>query len=83
MGDMGDYYNDLKEASKQKKIENLSSSLQLLEDNNIRFQKFSNTHIRIGDYDFWPSTGLFRNIKTNKSGRGVFNLMRRLGVSNG
>lgn len=30
----------------------------------------------IGDFDFYPSTGLFRNRKTNKKGRGIFNLIK-------
>lgn len=39
-------------------------------------------HLVIGDFDFWPSTGLFKNRKTGKKGRGVFNLIKVLGVDN-
>ena len=33
-------------------------------------------HLRVGAFDFWPSTGKFYNQKTKHKGRGVFNLMK-------
>lgn len=45
--------------------------------NHIDFKELSDTHIRVlsFDYDFWPTTQLFINMKTQKRGYGLKNLM--------
>jgi hypothetical protein len=78
VSELGELYNDLKEIGKQKRSQNLDSSVKILLDRNIRFNQLSDSHYRVGNYDFWPSTGLFIEIKTKKRGRGVFNLIRKV-----
>lgn len=68
--------------SKYKKQTNEEKSLQILLDKGICY-KILNTsvsHYRVGDYDFWPTTGKFYNQKTGERGRGVYNLIRKIQV---
>lgn len=39
-------------------------------------------HYRIGDFDFWPSTGKYMERSTKKTGRGVFNILKKLEIKN-
>lgn len=66
-----------KEISKQKKKENREKSLAILRKRKIPFITLSEGagHYRIGDYDFWPSTGKIYNRKIGKAYRGVFTLI--------
>ncbi len=73
-----DAFKALKEEGRQKRAVNLSSSLNLLASRGIPFKLHSATHAQVGEYDFWPSTGLFIHRKTKKRGRGVQNLIRKL-----
>ncbi len=69
-----------KEVSKQKKKENREKSLAILRKRNIPFITLSEGagHYRIGDYDFWPSTGKIYDRKKGKAYRGVFTLLELL-----
>ena len=78
MGDMGDIYNSMNAYKKEKKQDNYKKSLLILDEKLIPYKKLSESHFRIGDFDFWPSTGLFINIKSKKRRRGVFNLIKAL-----
>lgn len=78
MSEIGDDFKALREFNKEKKANNFESSVQKLVGEGIPFQQLSNTHLRIGEFDFWPSTGLFIHRKTGKRGRGVFNLIKRV-----
>lgn len=70
-------FKALKEEGQKKRASNLANSLNLLASMGITFKLLSSTHARVGEYDFWPSTGLFIHTKTKKRGRGVQNLIRR------
>mgnify|MGYP000090004869 CR=1 FL=1 len=78
MSELGEIFSALREQGKQKRKSNAEASEQILIDSKIPFKYLSCTHIRVGEYDFWPSTGLFIHVKTKKRGRGIFNLMRRI-----
>ena len=65
-----------KELAKKKKKQNIVNSISILNERGIKYIKFSETHYRIGDYDFWPSTGKYWNKKINEKGRGIFNLLK-------
>lgn len=78
MGDMGEIFNAMKEHSKDKKFNNYNRSIQILDERKIKFIQLSDTHLRVKNYDYWPSTGLFIELKTKKRGRGIFNLIKRL-----
>ncbi len=78
MSDIGEIFSEMREIGKERRRHNLSSSIQILKERGIEFITLSDIHLRIGDYDFWPSTGKFWNRKTNKYGRGVFNLLNKI-----
>lgn len=71
-------FKALKEEGKIKRASNLANSLNLLTAMGITFRILSPTHVRVGEFDFWPSTGLFIHTKTKQRGRGVRNLIRRV-----
>lgn len=73
MGDMGDLFNDLREHKKEKKMKNLIYAETVLKD--YEHRRVDEYLFNIGDFDFWPSTGLFRNRVTKKKGRGINNLL--------
>tara|TARA_R110000744_G_scaffold228_3_gene889 strand:+ start:7034 stop:7288 length:255 start_codon:yes stop_codon:yes gene_type:complete len=75
MSDIGDYWNEIRDAGREKKQLNYKSSVATLNSENISYKKLSDSHLRLNNYDFWPSTGLFIHIGTKKRGRGVFNLI--------
>lgn len=71
-------FKALREEGKSKRAQNLCNSLQMLAGAGVAFERLSPTHVRVGEYDFWPSTGLFIHTKTKKRGRGVRNLLRKV-----
>jgi hypothetical protein len=81
MSELGELFRDWNEDKKAKKRDNAEKSLQILLERvgKYRINILSPDHFRLGDYDFWPSTGLFIHLKTKKRGRGVFNLIDKLG----
>lgn len=76
--DLGETYRAWDEMKKQKRWENHENSLELLEKFKVEYVRLSTTHYRIGEYDFWPTTGLFVHRKTQKRGRGVFRLLEKV-----
>lgn len=78
MSELGDLYRDWKKEKQAKKSLNSISSEDILIQRKVPFKKFTADHFRVGDFDFWPATGLFINIKTKKRGRGVFNLIKEI-----
>jgi hypothetical protein len=78
MSELGEIFAAWKEESKRKKLSNAESSRYTLLNSGVKFQDLSDTHLRVGEFDFWPSTGLFIHIKTKKRGRGVFNLIKKI-----
>lgn len=61
-----------------KRWENDRQSIEILQRQKIPFETLSKagSHYRIGEYDFWATTGKFIHRTTKKSGRGVFNLIK-------
>ncbi len=76
MSDLGETFKAYKQERREKKTLNAINSEDILIQRNIPFKKFTEDHYRVGDYNFWPSTGLFIHVKENKRGRGVFNLLK-------
>jgi len=86
MGDEGDYWRDvkpvMKERSRQKRDDNRRKSAELLTKSGVQFEsKNDGAHLIVttkhGVIDFWPGTGRFIPRGFGKSGRGVFNLLKR------
>lgn len=78
--DLGPTFRDMREDGKARRASNRERSVLILEERGIEFTRFSESHLRVGDFDFWPGTGLFINRKTKRDGRGVFNLLKKLGA---
>jgi len=74
----GEIWDEIHEEERTKKESNLKNSIAILESKGIKYQKFSDYHYRIKNFDFWPSTGKFYNKISKKYGRGVFNLIYKL-----
>ena len=84
MSEMGEAFNALRDANREKRAQNTASSTQLLIDKGVKFESVNHgvqLIIKQGDttYDFWPSTGLYISRTPQRRGRGVFNLLKELG----
>jgi len=80
MGDMGEIFNAMHEAKKEKRTSNTQQSTELLTKHKISFQsKNSGAHLVVwaGNYDvdFWPSTGLWMVRGQKKRNRGIRSLI--------
>lgn len=79
---MAEDWAEGKKASQKKRAENQEKSLRLLHDfaalNGLDIKQFSGSHFRIGEWDYWPSTGKFISQNGGGSGRGIFNLINKL-----
>ncbi len=69
-------FAEMKEQSRVKKMSNLESSTKILDERKINYQKLTQWHYRVGEYDFWPTTGKFMHRASGKTGRGVFELLK-------
>jgi hypothetical protein len=77
MSDMGELFCAARVASQEKRSANLESSVELLTNSGVSFEKLSEHHYLVaGRYDFWPSTGLFIDRKTKSKSRGIFELLK-------
>ncbi len=83
--DFGDLYQDMRKSGQEKRRRNEHTSIDLLKSQGIPFKIISAAakHYRVGDFDFWPSTGKFYNPKTKEVGRGVFHLIKKVKQNNG
>lgn len=74
-------------ASRAKRARNKNHSLQLLSDLGVPFEQKSEHHFVISwrdkTADFWPTTGQWRIRPSTQYFRGVFHLLRDLGVGRG
>lgn len=85
MSDMGEDFRAMKEASREKKANNLASSTDILKKARVNFTSHNNgVHLVIQHsdrlIDFWPSTGKWNVRSANLWGLGVFALLKVLGV---
>jgi len=84
MGDMGELYKDTKELRKResdkRKAINRVNGLKVLIENGLSYVEFSGgVHVVVeGKIDYWPITGKFIVRENNKSGRGIFNLIKTI-----
>jgi hypothetical protein len=63
---------------------NKSFAVEMLRECNVSFQvKNNGEHVIVAGNpatDYWPGTGLFIQRKTKKEGRGIYNLLKLIGV---
>lgn len=78
MSDLGETFKAWREEKQKKRADNLVSSIKLMKNRGHEVEQLNEYHFRIGDFDFWPSTGKYFNRKTKRFGRGVLNLLCRL-----
>lgn len=89
MGDMGELFNAAREAGKERRASNRDTTPQVLRDHGLAFEvKNDGAHLVVKHAgkvaDLWPGTGKYRVRRPGGKGeqyrRGVFNLLRDLGV---
>jgi hypothetical protein len=79
MSEQCEIFHALNEYRQQRRRDNTIASTKILNDRGITFiSKNNGAHLIVGRYNFWPSTGLFADRKTNQRGRGVFNLIKKI-----
>ena len=82
MSDIGEMWAAQREASQAKRASNREQSARLLASTGIPFvSRNGGAHLIVGEppfADFWPGTGKFIERGSNRSGRGVKNLLRAL-----
>jgi hypothetical protein len=78
-----DYGDVDPEESKRRRASHRKNSAEILRARGIPFEsKNAGAHLIVGDppvADFWPGTGLWI-LRKGGSGRGVFNLLKRVGA---
>ena len=82
MGDMGDYYRDLREDGKKNRERNRDYAPKYLDKNGIPFTSHNNgAHLIVEGstcfIDFWPGTGKWRS-REGKNGFGVRGLVNHI-----
>ena len=85
MADMGDVFNAMRKAGRERRASNRETSPEVLRDHGVAFEvKNGGAHliVRHGDRvaDLWPGTGKYQVRGTGHYRRGVFNMLRDLGV---
>jgi len=80
MGDEGEIWNKVREHRKKSKWEYCDKALMLLHEKGIVAKPLEPTlgHYRVGEYDFWATTGTFMHRKTKNRGQGVDNLIKAI-----
>ncbi|MDL2279850.1 hypothetical protein LJC15_04210 [Desulfovibrio sp. OttesenSCG-928-G11] len=82
---LGDYFRDVKAIKQQKRESNRLRGAELLKQHGIAFtEKNDGAHLVVSHggmtADYWPGTGKFIFRQGSGKGRGIFNLLKRLGV---
>lgn len=78
MSELGDMYNEMRADGKLRRENNHKGSIKMLDDNHVKYEQLDPYHYRVGEFDFWPSTGVYIHRPTQRKARGVFNLLRAL-----
>lgn len=71
-------WSQVKEERRIKKQSNYEFAKKKLKEEGIEFVEKPNSHFALKDYNFWATTGLYIHKKTNKRGRGIFNLIKKI-----
>ena len=78
MGDMAEEFRAMKEFSRKSRKNRRDFAPNFLKKHHIQFEQFTDAHLRVGEWDFWPGTGKFKHMRTGESGRGIENLVKRV-----
>lgn len=82
MSEMCEDFREMRKMSAEKRQSNLEKSTEILRENGVLFKSFNHGYqlqinTKSGIVNFYPSTGLYNGVL---SGRGVFNLLKELGI---
>lgn len=90
MGDQGEYFRDLREFQKDERQRRRIEAPRILAQHDVGFRSHNGgSHLVVrGRVDFWPGTGRWQERPTDladpngktRYGRGIFSLLRFLGV---
>lgn len=85
MSEMGEAFNALREARRERRASHRTTTPELLRERGVAFEsKNAGAHLIVRHAgkvaDLWPGTGKFQVRGNPRYGRGVFNLLRDLGV---
>lgn len=73
---------DWDKESQERRAEHRNNAPRILTLYEVPFQLHTEAHLKVWSssdtYDFWPGTGKYTSRSTGKSGRGIFNLIRRV-----
>ena len=89
MSDLTEFYEDLKEESRERRADNRRAGAALLKEHCVPFlTKNQGCHLivdggHLGTVDYWPGTGRWIARTGKKSGRGIHNLLRFLQIPKG
>lgn len=80
MGDMGDYWKDVKQESMERRARNRESSADYLKKHGVEFEsKNGGAHLIVKGrdclIDFWPGTGKYI-ARNGENGRGLRNMLK-------
>lgn len=82
MGDVGDYWREHREYVREKKAKDrkrIPEFLAALRKAGHVLEQFSDDHYRVdGIFDYWPSTGTWREVNGKRRGHGVYRLIKEL-----
>lgn len=83
MSEMGDAWRQERERGRDKRLRNRVWSTEKMQDwcdrNGVELQRLNDEiHLRIEEFDFWPSTGQYLHRPTGRYARGVQELIREL-----
>lgn len=85
MGSVGEDFAEMKQQGKIKRSKNRTQTQELLKEKGIDFTEHNDgAHLIIKTlehtFDLWPGTGKYLNRSTHRYGRGVFSLLREIGL---
>ena len=80
MSEEGEIWAEVRKERTAKRWDNVKQSIALLKEKGIQFvcMDKGQAHYRVGDYDFWATTGKWFHRPTKEYGRGVFKLIKRV-----
>jgi hypothetical protein len=78
VSDLGELFDDYKKERSDKKMCNAIGSEEILNNNGVVYKRYTDFHFMVDEYNFYPSTGLYIHKKTNRRGRGIFNLLKAI-----
>lgn len=88
MGDIGDFWRDvkpeMKKDSERKKERNRKNALTLLDKHLVPYEvKNGGIHLVVDNHiDYYPTTGKWTCREEKRQGRGIFGLLKYIGVGN-